>query len=230
MPRVFVMMQESPNVPQSSQPAQAAGVPRTRAELDALSSKRSELGNQLQSMTERRSELTEQLRHVSDAASARELESRRKMLDDRSARLEREILQADDGIAAALASGVAIPGYETSTTVPPRTTDIGGVIANVALVEGVTFVLLGLAFWRFLWKPALAKLVRHPSDHSSRLEQLQQAVDVIALEVERVSEGQRYVTKVLDERLRPSIGAGDAQQIAAKRKSAAPARTSDESA
>lgn len=44
-----------------------------------------------------------------------------------------------------------------------------------------------------------------PAMGQNRLDELQQTVDVIALEVERISEGQRYVTKALDEKLRPSI-------------------------
>ena len=36
-----------------------------------------------------------------------------------------------------------------------------------------------------------------------RLERVEQAVESIAIEIERISEGQRYVTKLLDERVQP---------------------------
>ena len=39
-----------------------------------------------------------------------------------------------------------------------------------------------------------------PSDVSARLERIEQAVDAIAIEMERVSEGQRFTTKLLSER------------------------------
>lgn len=55
---------------------------------------------------------------------------------------------------------------------------------------------------------------QRPATEPNRLEQLQQSVDVIALEVERISEGQRYVTMILNETLRPSIDAREAQPIA----------------
>ena len=58
---------------------------------------------------------------------------------------------------------------------------------------------------------------QRPATEPNRLEQLQQSVDVIALEVERISEGQRYVTKILNETLRPSIRAEGAQPIPVKR-------------
>jgi hypothetical protein len=39
-----------------------------------------------------------------------------------------------------------------------------------------------------------------PSDVTARLERMEQAIDSIALEVERISEGQRFTTKLLAER------------------------------
>lgn len=39
-----------------------------------------------------------------------------------------------------------------------------------------------------------------PSDLSMRLERMEHAIDTIAIEVERISEGQRFVTKVMTER------------------------------
>jgi hypothetical protein len=63
-------------------------------------------------------------------------------------------------------------------------------------------------------------MARHdhtPATDQNNFEHLQQSVDAIALEVERISEGQRYVTKILTE-VRPSIDAGESAAIAVKRK------------
>ena len=49
---------------------------------------------------------------------------------------------------------------------------------------------------------------RIPSDVSARLERMEQAIDSIAVEVERISEGQRFTTKLLSERSGASV-AGD---------------------
>ena len=43
---------------------------------------------------------------------------------------------------------------------------------------------------------------RVPQDSDGRFEQLQQSVDAIAVEVERISEGQRFATKLLADRAR----------------------------
>jgi hypothetical protein len=40
-----------------------------------------------------------------------------------------------------------------------------------------------------------------PSDVARRLERMEQAIDSIAVEVERISEGQRFTTKLLAERV-----------------------------
>ncbi|MEJ7809489.1 MAG: hypothetical protein WKG32_03645 [Gemmatimonadaceae bacterium] len=43
---------------------------------------------------------------------------------------------------------------------------------------------------------------RLPQDSDARFDQLQQAVDAMAVEVERISEGQRFATKLLADRAR----------------------------
>lgn len=57
-----------------------------------------------------------------------------------------------------------------------------------------------------------------PAVNHGEPDQLQQSIDAIALEVERISEGQRYVTKMVDERLRQSIDARRPEQIPFDRK------------
>jgi len=208
--------------------AARSGVPQTRAELDAVVLRRSELQSQLQSITHQREAIVAQMRSAPDAASARELQARLKAMDTRSARLEQEILQADDIIAEAVGR-IAVTGEpRASTTVPPPPANPPDQVARVMLLEGLAFVLLGVVLWRYAWRRAERKFSRTAVDPSSRLDQLQQSVDVIALEVERISEGQRYVTKALNEKLEPAIGAGEAQPIRPSDKSAVPVRASDE--
>ena len=47
------------------------------------------------------------------------------------------------------------------------------------------------------------------ADVKQHLERLEQAVDSIAVEVERISEGQRFTTKLLSEKIPDSLGAGN---------------------
>lgn len=43
-----------------------------------------------------------------------------------------------------------------------------------------------------------------PPDVAARLERMEQSIDAIAVEVERISEGQRFTTKLLTERAAPA--------------------------
>jgi hypothetical protein len=50
-------------------------------------------------------------------------------------------------------------------------------------------------------KPRANALSAHSDAQSAQLEQLQQSVDAIALEVERIAEAQRFSAKLLSERV-----------------------------
>jgi hypothetical protein len=56
---------------------------------------------------------------------------------------------------------------------------------------------LARAFARRMDRDGAAKI---SPDVTSRLERIEQAVDAVAIEVERISEGQRFTTKLLTER------------------------------
>jgi hypothetical protein len=49
-----------------------------------------------------------------------------------------------------------------------------------------------------------------PTEVAARLERMEQAIDSIAVEVERISEGQRFTTKLLSERTASPPGPGAA--------------------
>jgi hypothetical protein len=78
------------------------------------------------------------------------------------------------------------------------------------MIVGLSFALLmaialplSIGYARRLWRgkpqPSVSKL----DEVAPRLERLEQAVDAIAIEVERISEGQRFVTRILAERPEP---------------------------
>jgi hypothetical protein len=201
---------------QPSAPPAPPSSPANPAELRALAEKRSEIVHQLESITDRREELADQLTEA-QAGARPGLEARISVLDERAARLEQEILQADDAIATALAGGIRMEHFQgTGTSQPPHvaTVDrdflVGGVLA---------IVLLSFALYRWAFARARARFARPgaPAD-TARMDQLQTAVDAIALEVERISEGQRYVTKVLGEGVAQPVDVEAGEQILVRRK------------
>jgi len=63
--------------------------------------------------------------------------------------------------------------------------------------------LIGVVTWRFVRRPyAPPASLRRDDD---RLERLQQSVDAIAIEVERIAEAQRFSTRLLAERHEKSL-------------------------
>jgi hypothetical protein len=56
-----------------------------------------------------------------------------------------------------------------------------------------------------------------PSEVMNRLERIEQAVDAIAVEVERISEGQRFTTKLLSDTRPNALPAGSPAQSDARK-------------
>jgi hypothetical protein len=85
---------------------------------------------------------------------------------------------------------------------------IDGVWVPIVLFSTMPIIAIGFPLAR-----AYAKKIergpdaaRVPSDVSARLERMEQAIDSIAVEVERISEGQRFTTKLLAERSGAPVG------------------------
>jgi hypothetical protein len=66
-----------------------------------------------------------------------------------------------------------------------------------------------------------------PPDLGARMARIEQAVEAVAIEVERVSEGQRYSARLLTERLPRGAAGGQGAELAAPAAPAAPAPTLD---
>jgi len=72
---------------------------------------------------------------------------------------------------------------------------IAGMCMIVVLAIGVPLiVMLGKKWQRDAERPKLS------DDVSPRLERMEAAIDAMAIEIERISEGQRFTTKLLTER------------------------------
>jgi hypothetical protein len=172
--------------------------PRTPQELNAIRAARSELSNQLISASERREEIAQELRRPGvDGADRRGLEERLRLLDQRIVRLEADI--AITGRQLTTASPSLVAGAEVSRNfggLPP-----GGIIGGGIVFTLFVLAPLAVAAARLLWRRGTrrAEAPARTWESSPRLERLETAVDAIAVELERVSEGQRFVAKLLAE-------------------------------
>ncbi|MBX9927988.1 MAG: hypothetical protein K2X99_03665 [Gemmatimonadaceae bacterium] len=184
----------------------AVASPLTREDVRTLRDRRSQLSDQLSSASNRRAELVEQLAG-SEGTVRKGLEDRIQFLDGRILQIEKDI--SENGRLLASAPGSALSGSGPATPGFP-----GNMDTTAVSVVFTIFVLMpiSVAWARRLWKkPEIPPGLRIPDKLGERVEQLQQSLDAIAVEMERVSEGQRFVTKILAEREKaPVLNAGAA--------------------
>jgi len=70
-------------------------------------------------------------------------------------------------------------------------------LAVIVVVTSASLATIAVLAFRAM---ARTRRLPPPARHDDRLEHLQQSVDAIAIEVERIAEGQRFTTKLLSER------------------------------
>lgn len=113
------------------------------------------------------------------------------------------IAQEGAGRVTVIAPGV--PGVATTTQAPPWVPpdDIPPRVQETAFAFFITFAVMIIgypiakAIGRRIDRTGVAPKV--PVEVTSQLAQLNQAVEAIAVEVERISEGQRFTTRLLSE-------------------------------
>lgn len=178
----------------------------------ALVAQRRELTRQLSGLENTRSGIASRLRQESVTGADRTgLEARLTQIDERIAKLSQDIAVADANVArAAGVPGAVVQSPPFRDTGPPEEAWVlGGIFLFVAVLP------LSIAWARRIMRrgdpKATALLASEMSDRFTRLEQ---AVDAVAIEVERIGEGQRYMAH--------RLGAGAAEAIPLPQREAVP--------
>lgn len=187
----------TPPTPPGAQ-VQIVGVtPGASAIYEAFVNQRSELRDQLETLQDSRRELSRQLRDGTVTGANRAgLEQHLTEIDARITALDKQIAAADAEVAkAAAVPGAVVPDPPHVQTGPPE---------EVFVLSGIFIVVvlfpLTIAYARRLWRRGAVAVSAIPQELMDRLTRLDQAVDSIAVEVERIGEGQRFVTRVLADR------------------------------
>jgi hypothetical protein len=169
----------------------------TARDVAVMKARREELSRQLKSADGRRRALQNSLKGATGADKAG-LEQRLAVLDSRIARLEGDIEENGQALAspgAALVSTQQDPGWTPGTT--NRMVQSAVPLLMVFMIFVLAPIAMGIG--RTLWKRASQPRPAVSPETAQRLERMEQAMDAIAVEVERVSEGQRFVTRILSE-------------------------------
>ena len=167
------------------------------AVYQAFVNQRRELRDQLETLQDARRDLSRQLQDpMVTGADRAGLEKHISELDARITSLDQQIAAADAQVAkaAAVPGAVIPPPPEIRNGPPDEVYVLGGIFMFVVLMP------LSIAYARRLWRRGAAAVSAIPQELMDRLTRLDHAVDSIAVEVERIGEGQRFVTRVLADR------------------------------
>ena len=177
----------------------------------AARNSRKELRNQLESLEGKRSELVQELSDNETADAAKSgLTARIKDLDTRISAADQAIAQADAAVAAAASVPGAVvepPPYQRQG--PPDEVFAIPIVFTVAVLMPIA-----IAYARRIWKRGATVIAPVPREVQEKLEQLTDTVESIGLEIERIGEGQRFITKVFTETNARLLNQGPAQPIA----------------
>ena len=198
-----------------------AGAPGSSRDIyRGFRAQREELGSQLERLEDRRRELSNTLRESGATGADRAgMEARIAEIDKRISSVEAQIAAAD----AQVAQAAALPGATVEPPAPPRDpteeyVEMGIVASTILMIPIV------IAYARRIWRRSASVGMAIPRELMERFTHLEQSVDAVALEVERIGEGQRFLTHHLADQAARSLGAGAAQTVDVPLREAVPQR------
>ena len=220
--RVFAQPQPAPVAPVAPvapavTPAQinTAGPTSAQAMYQAARAYRRELQGQLERLEEQASDLRREIAEnkFADAAEKVAAEGRLVSLNARIPELDKALAAANQQVATA----AAVPG---ATEEPPgrRDTNDAEMVIPIVFIVFVMGPLAAAAAWRWVRRGELPsgkagkRAVALAETQQAQLERLTHTVDAMAEELERIGEGQRFLTRVLGD-ASTSMLAGGAQPL-----------------
>jgi hypothetical protein len=178
----------------------AAPVLGGQTSIEALQAQLVDLNVQLAGLTAERSGLRYQLERMLQSNPARpQVQAKDAEVGLKLANVEGQIATVKAQIASKQGVPITepprIPGSRRDT---PTEAKMAFTLALVLLIP------LSMAMARRIWRGAPRPVSPAPDPEvAMRLGRLEQAVDTIAIEIERISEGQRFMTKIMAERATP---------------------------
>jgi hypothetical protein len=162
----------------------------------AFRAQRRVLGDQMDNLQSQRADLSRELQ--SDAvtgADKKGIEQRITSIDERITALDKQIADAD----AQVAKAAAIPGAAVEPPSPPRQGPPEEVYVVAVIFMFVVFLPMSLAYARRIWRRSAKVITSIPKELTDRLARVEQTVEATAIEIERIGEGQRFITRVFTE-------------------------------
>jgi len=167
--------------------------------VEELLAQREELAEQLENVATRRRNLAEEISTTGNDAARAGLESRLALLDQRILQIETDL--ATTGRRLSSAPAELVEYSETRSQSNDAGFEEGMMAGGLPVLVFATVVFF---FAHRRWKRA-ALPASSGGESAQRLERLEHGMDAIAVEIERISEGQRFVTRLLSE-AQPVVG------------------------
>jgi len=194
--------------------AGTTSAPNAAAIYEGLKAQRNELNGQLEGLQNKRQGINNELEDMPSSAPQRlGLEARLKDVDAQISAVDQRLAAN----AAQIAQAAAIPG---AVVEPPRMI-VQGPPEDAYVLGGLFMVIvllpLSIAIARRIWRRSAVAVASFPRELAERLSRMEQAVEATAVEVERIGEGQRFLTRLFTEGEGARvIGSGAAQPLERK--------------
>lgn len=206
---IQAQVQQIPTTPALAPIARSA--PSASAIYEGFRAQRRELNNQLNELESTRRVITSQLEDLPAGSLDRKpLETRMTDIDSRITSVDQMLASnaTDISKAAAIPGAVVEPPRVIRDSPPDEAYALGGVFMLVVLLP------ISVAFARRIWRRSAVAVAGFPREIGERLLRMEQALEATAVEVERIGEGQRFLTRLFTEGggARP-LGAGTPQSI-----------------
>ncbi len=189
--------------PATESPAQAPFDPVAASQVyEGLVAQRTVLRSQLEDLEAQRVVVRDAYQQAQSGVDQTGLEQRLAGIDQRIAKTSNDLAEVEAKIVVA----AGVPGAVTTEGMPADFPVVVNEHRDELIAMGIAFTALlalpiVIAYARRIWNrsaaPAPAAL---PPDLSERIRAMERAVESVAVEVERVGEGQRFVTQLLASR------------------------------
>ncbi len=162
----------------------------------AFRAQRRVLGQQMDELQNQRDNISRELQQEGVGGADRKgLEQRMTTVDERINALDKQIADAD----AQVAKAAAVPGAAVDPPEPPRSGPPEEFWVVSAIFGSIVLVPISLAFARRIWRRSAKIVTNIPKDLTDRMMRVEQTVEATAIEIERIGEGQRFMTRLFTE-------------------------------
>ena len=166
----------------------------------AFRAQRRVLEQQMDNLQGQRDNLSRELQQEGVTGADRKgIEQRITSIDERIASLDKQIAEAD----AQVAKAAAVPGAAVDPPEPPRTGPPDEVFVLAAVFMFVFLLPISIAWARRIWRRSPKIVTTIPKELTERMARVEQTVEATAIEIERIGEGQRFITRIFTESASP---------------------------